>query len=332
MRDVHHDGAVVAGPGHEHRRLVAGDEPLVGVDPLVGHRRDLAGVGEQAGDEAPGHRREVVRVAGVVEGVAVALEEGEVGVHPRSLDCGEGFRHEGGVGVGLLRQFLHDVADRHDGVRHAEGVGVAEVDLVLAGRILVPAVLDRDAHVLQGQHRGLPQVGGLVGHGELEVRPMVEGLQRGRGLPGRQVEELDLGGRVEVEAPIPGTLEGPSQHVARAALKGTPVEVEDVADDPGHRRFAVGVPGQELERLGVRPCQDVAFLHAAESVDRRAIERDALRQGLLELAGGDVEAARDPEDIGEPELDDPHRPVLDDPQHVVLPLLHRASLAEGAGG
>src|SRR5229473_2347109 len=49
---------------------------------------------------------------------------------------------------------------------------MTEIDLVLAGGILVLAVLDRDAHVLQRQHGGLPQVGSLVGHGELEVRPV----------------------------------------------------------------------------------------------------------------------------------------------------------------
>ena len=53
------------------------------------------------------------------------------------------------------RHFFDDHADQHDGVRHRHGVGVAQVDLVLAGGVLVLAVLDRDAHFLQHEH-GLP--------------------------------------------------------------------------------------------------------------------------------------------------------------------------------
>ena len=55
-----------------------------------------------------------------------------------------------------------------------EGVGVAEVDLVLARRVLVLGVLDRDAHVLEGEHGPLAQVDGEVGHGQLEVGAGVE--------------------------------------------------------------------------------------------------------------------------------------------------------------
>ena len=51
-----------------------------------------------------------------------------------------------------LGDLLHHEADRHDGVGHREGVGVAQVDLVLAGGVLVLGVLDRDAHLLEREH------------------------------------------------------------------------------------------------------------------------------------------------------------------------------------
>jgi len=39
----------------------------------------------------------------------------------------------------LASELLDDVAHRHDGVGHGERVGVAQVDLVLAGRVFVLA-------------------------------------------------------------------------------------------------------------------------------------------------------------------------------------------------
>ena len=50
-RDAHERRVVVAGPADVGRRLVADDQPLVGVDPLVRDRGDLAGVAQQPGDE-----------------------------------------------------------------------------------------------------------------------------------------------------------------------------------------------------------------------------------------------------------------------------------------
>ena len=52
----------------------------------------------------------------------------------------------------LLCDLFHDEADGHDRVGHREGVGVAQVDLVLARGVLVLGVLDGDAHLLEGEH------------------------------------------------------------------------------------------------------------------------------------------------------------------------------------
>ena len=117
---------------------------------------------EQAGDEALGHLREAELVARVVERVDVALEEREVGVHARALDAGERLGHEGGVHAALERHLLDDELERHHVVRHRQGVGVAEVDLVLAGAVLVVAVAHGDAHLLEGEDGALAQVAGHV--------------------------------------------------------------------------------------------------------------------------------------------------------------------------
>ena len=62
-----------------------------------------------------------------------------------------------------LGDLLHHQPDGHDGVGHGEGVGVAQVDLVLARGVLVLGVLDGDAHLLEGEHGALAQVAGHVG-------------------------------------------------------------------------------------------------------------------------------------------------------------------------
>jgi hypothetical protein len=73
-------------------------------------------------------------------------------------------------------------------------VGVAQVDLLLAGPALVVAELDRDAHRLQGLDRVAPEVRRDVVAGLVEVAAGV-GRDRApcrRGQVAQQVE-LDLG-------------------------------------------------------------------------------------------------------------------------------------------
>jgi hypothetical protein len=161
------------------------------------------------------------------------------------LDAGEGFGHEARLDVLLAGDLFDHEPDGHDGVGHREGVGVAEVDLLLAGRVLVLRVLDRDAHLLEGEHGAATQVARTVGAGQVEVRPRVD-RPRGSGrvdVGVGEVEVLHLGSGEEGVAVGPSTLEGPPQRVARAALERGLVEVEDVAEDP-RDRLLVAVPGK----------------------------------------------------------------------------------------
>ena len=72
----------------------------------------------------------------------------------------------------------HDEPERHHAVGHRQGVGVAQVDLLLARRVLVEAVLDRDAHRLERADRLLAQRAGDVVRGEVEEAALVERLRR----------------------------------------------------------------------------------------------------------------------------------------------------------
>ena len=156
-RDAHEGRAVVARPADVDRGLVAADQPLVRVHPLVGHGGDLPRVVQQSGDEPVGHVGQPVLVVRVDEGVVLVAPQREVRVHARSLDVGQRLGHEAGEDVGLAGQLLHHVAHRHHRVAHGEGVGVAQVDLVLSAGVFVLRVLDRDAHLLEHEDRAPSQ-------------------------------------------------------------------------------------------------------------------------------------------------------------------------------
>ncbi len=67
------------------------------------------------------------------------------------------------------RHLLDHVPERHDVVGGGERVGVAQVDLLLAGRDLVVAELDRDADPLQREHGLAAEVAGHRVGGVVEV-------------------------------------------------------------------------------------------------------------------------------------------------------------------
>ena len=146
-RHPHQRRAVGRTPRRRGRRLAAVHQPLVGVHPLVGDRADLGGVLEDAGDERLADVGQLQRVVGAVERVGLALEQAHVGVHRRTGILGERLGHERRPHTVVERDLLDDVAERHHVVGHRQRVGVAQVDLLLAGRALVVAELHRDAHL-----------------------------------------------------------------------------------------------------------------------------------------------------------------------------------------
>ena len=189
------------------------------------------------------------------------------------------------------------------------GVGVAQVDLVLAAGVLVLGVLDRDTHLLE--HRG-PNAGAGRSSGRPRSgrsRSPSRAYRAAVGIGVGEVEVLDLGRGEEGVAGGPGPLEGAAQGVPGIALERRPVEVGDVAEDPGHLGVVV-VPGQQLKGLRVGAGQDVGFLHPAEAVDGRPVEGHPLVERVVELGRGDVEPLGGPEHVGEPQLDEADAPLL----------------------
>ena len=156
------------------------------------------------------------------------------------------------------RDLLDHVAERHHVVGHRQRVGVAQVDLLLAGRALVVAELHRDAHLLQ-RVDGVPaEVGRRVVHGLVEVAAVVGG-HRHRAVvrAGLQQEELDLGVHVAGEAEVAGLGELAAQHVPRVGPRRRAVGHGDVAEHPrrvvlARRWWSTAAPGTSTGRAAPR--------------------------------------------------------------------------------
>ena len=71
-------------------------------------------------------------------------------VHGRARVLAERFGHEGGGAAFGDGDLFDDVTEGHHVVGHGEGVGVAQVDLLLTGGALVVGELDGDTHRFEG--------------------------------------------------------------------------------------------------------------------------------------------------------------------------------------
>ena len=116
-----------------------------------------------------------------------------------------------------MRHFLHHQAERHDVVCRGEGIGVAEIDLVLPRGGLVVTELHRDPHGLK--HRdGLPaEIIANAVRGVIEVSGRIDRLGSGP-FSGASIEqiELDFGMRIEGEAQV-----GRRPRVRRSTNRGS---------------------------------------------------------------------------------------------------------------
>ena len=72
--------------------------------------------------------------------------------------------------------------------------------------------------------------------------------------------------------------------------------------------------------------QHVRLVDAGESFDRGAVEADAFLEGVLEFGRRDAHRLQEPQDIGEPESDEPHVTLFKRPEYEVLLLAHGSSL------
>ena len=224
---------------------------------------------------------------------------------------------------GLARELLDHVAHGHHGVGHGQRVGVAQVDLVLAGAsscwaCSTPMPISSSISTVRRRSwlaRSSAQ--------QVEVAAAVErGAARAVGVEVVEVEVLDLGRDEEGVALGAGAARGRGA----AAGAGSPRTGVPSMLMMSQKTRATPSPssyqGSSWKVVEVGPGQDVGLLDAAEAVDRAAVEGHPLVQGVLELGGGDVEGLVAPEDVGEPQLDEADAALLDGAQDVLGLALH----------
>ena len=164
-------GRAVAGrPGDVDGRLVAGQEPLVGVDGRVGDRGDRRDVLEDAGDVGAALRRELESSPSSRNAFSSPAGERLVDVHARAVLAVDRLGHERRVHPVTGGDRLDHQPERDQVVGGRERVGVAEVDLVLADRDLVVGGLELEAHLLERDLDVAPAVLAAVDRRDVEVR------------------------------------------------------------------------------------------------------------------------------------------------------------------
>ena len=84
-------------------------------------------------------------------------------------------RHEGRVHVAFRRHLLDDQPIGHHRVGHRQGVGVAQIDLVLRRCNLVVRELDGDTHLLEHTDRVAAQLLRHVQRGQVEIAAGIDG-------------------------------------------------------------------------------------------------------------------------------------------------------------
>jgi len=181
---------------------------------------------------------------------------------------------------------------------------------MLAGGHFVVAVLDGDAHGLQGEDDVAADVVAEVQRRGVEVAALVQDL--GALVVGEQ-EELQLRTHVVGQALLGGLGQDALQAVAGVAGVGRAVGVDHVAEHAGDRAVG-GPPGADLEGGRIGHGHHVRLVDAAEAQDRGTVEAHAFLKGGLELLGRDLEAFQRAQDV--------HEPVLDEADIVVLDRLH----------
>ena len=341
--------AVARRIGEQHRRLVAGHEPLVAVGRRVGEAVQRLGVLDDAADVIEALLAEVgIFVAG--HDRLAALPDRLVDVHARAIVAEDRLRHEGRRLAVALRDHVDAVfVDLHV-VGHRRQRAELEAELMLGRGDLVVVLLDHRAHlrhrrqhlaahVLRRILRRHREIAALGADAVAEVAALVSRVGVGRqfdrvdleagivGLGGEahvvEHEELGLGAEEDRVADA-GRLEiglGLLGDAARIAVVGLAARgIENVAVDD-HRRG-----GEERVHAGrgrVGHQRHVGLVDRLPAGDRRTVEHEPVGEGVVvdqRLIEGDMLplAPR----IGEAEIDIFDVVVLDRLQDILGGLHH----------
>ena len=203
--------------------------------------------------------------------------------------CGaiDGLGHEGGVEAVGIGDLLHRLLEGDDIVRGGKGLGVLEVNLMLAGGALVVGGFDFKPQGLQGQADLPAGVVPVVDGAQVEVAGFVPGFGGGLAvLVDFKEEEFALRAHVKGVSHVGGPLEHPLQGAPGVPDEGGAVGVAHIAQKTGHLALLL-VPRQDGEGIQIGVEVLVRLMDAGEPLDGAAVDGDLVVYGLLDLGGGD---------------------------------------------
>ena len=254
---------------------------------------------EQSGDEAVGFAGEFALAVFVEENIFSILKEGHIRVHAGSVHPEDRLWHEGGVQAVALGDGFDGELEGHDVVGGGEGVGVFEINFVLAGGDFVVAGFDLKAHGFQRDADLAACSFAVVERAEIEIAGFVAGLGGWASVfVGVEEEKFAFWADVEGVAEFGGFVENVFQHVARIADEWGAVGIVDVADESGDA-LMLWSPWQDDEGVEIWVQILVGFVDACEAFDGAAVDHDLIVQCFFQLCAGDGNVFHLAKNIGE---------------------------------
>ena len=302
--DTDESRAVGSGPGEIDGRFIAWHEAFVGIDKGIGDGNEGAGVGQEAGDEAVGFAGELAFAAFIKEDVAPVTEKGHIGVHAGTVHTKDRLWHKGRMETIALGDGLDSLFEGHDVVGGGEGVGVFEIDLMLAGSYFVVRGFDLKAKCFQGNADLAAGAFAVVEGAEIEVTGFIAGLC-GWTACFVSVKEEEFAFRTDVEGitELGSVGEDVLQHVAGIADKRGAVWIMDITDEAGDA-LVLWPPGQDGEGVKVGVQILVGFVDAGEAFDGAAVDHDLVVQRFFDLCAGDGDVFHLTENVSELHTDE----------------------------
>ena len=228
-------------------------------------------------------------------------------MHAAAVDTENGLGHEGGIDAVHHGDGLHRGPQGHGFIGHFHALVITHVDLMLGRGHLMVAILNADPEFFQGKD-GLAAV--IVGHVQGRSVKIATLIQNLGALIAFKVKVFQLRAYVIGVALFCGLGQQAFHDVAGVAGKRRAIRLEDVAEHAGHG-LLFRAPGEKLEGGGVGLGDHVALLDAGEALNGGAVKAHALIHGFFQLRGADGEAFQDPENVGEPDLDEADVVILD---------------------
>jgi hypothetical protein len=195
--------------------------------------------------------------------------------------------HEGEGAAERPGDLLAAVLEDDVAVGHVEGLGIAHVDLFLAGAPFALGVLHRNAGAVQAVADGPHDAFFLGGLEDVIVLDVLAGrleaavaLFAGRVIGLVEQEELELGGEERLHLHCVQALELALEHVARGMLQGrVVVMLEDVAED--QRGLLQPRDAAQRRQVGLHDEVAVALLPARHLVARHRLHLDVVGQQVV---------------------------------------------------